>query len=112
MNRACLWALVLALVTAACASAIAARAGSSATQGSQLPSGFYRNANQSTVYRVLDGNVCAVLTEDHLKALGAKPKSVHLVDSVDFLNGKPSAPPCPWPDGYYRAPGDNYVVKV
>jgi hypothetical protein len=84
-----------------------------ATEGSTLNNGYYRNADKPTVYRVLDGNVCAVLSEDHLSALGASHKSIHVVsDSIDFLNGKPFAPSCPWPDGFYRKKGGDQIIKV
>ncbi|MGA8535561.1 MAG: hypothetical protein WB615_15745 [Candidatus Tumulicola sp.] len=87
--------------------------GATVTEGSALLSGFYRNADKPTVYRVLNGNICAVLSEDHLRALGATHKSIHVVgDSVDFLNGKPFDPSCPWPDGLYRKRGEDYVIKV
>jgi len=84
-----------------------------ATQASTMADGFYRNVDKPTVYRVLNGNVCAVVSEDHLKALGISHKSIHVVsDSVDFLNGKPFAPTCPWPDGFYRKKGGDYIIKV
>ncbi len=117
MNRSarlCSYALALAFAGTTTGGGIAAVTDTTGvTSGSQLESGFYRNVDHPTVYRVLDGKICAVLSEAHLKALGATHKSVHVVsDSVDFLKGKPSAPPCPWPDGYYHRRGDDFTMKV
>ncbi len=117
MNRSarlCSSALALAFAGIATGGGVAAVPDATdVTSGSQLESGFYRNVDHPTVYRVLDGKICAVLSEAHLKALGATHKSVHVVsDSVDFLNGKPFAPACPWPDGYYHRHGDDFIMKV
>lgn len=78
-----------------------------------LPDGFYRNRGTKTVYRVQDGAACAVISQGHLKALGATNRSVQvLATPVDFLNGKASNPPCPWPDGLYRRQGETTTIKL
>ncbi len=108
----CLCAIALAQAGPGIATAAQSNV-ATVTEGSSLMSGFYRNADNPTVYRVLNGNVCAVVSEDHLRALGATHKSVHVVsDSVDFLNGKPFDPSCAWPDGFYRKRGGDYIIKV
>jgi hypothetical protein len=104
--------LAFAVVTAGTAAAAVSNGGN-VTSSSTLESGFYRNVDHPTVYRVLNGKICAVLSEAHLKALGATHKTVHVVsDSVDFLNGKRFDPACPWPDGYYHRHGDDFIMKV
>lgn len=105
-----LWSIALA--AAGFGSAIARQAPTS-EDGPGVTSGFYRNVDKTTVYRVLDGVVCGIVSEDQLRALGASHKSVHVVgDSVDLLNGKASAPSCPWPDGLYRKRGGDYILKI
>ena len=91
----------------------AAAAIGATTTWASLPNGFYRDRGNPTVYRVQDGSVCAVVSEGHLKALGATHRSVQvLTDPVDFLNGKAFQPPCPWPDGLYRPRGETNVIKL
>ncbi len=112
--RSCTLVLALALASVSAGSAAAGVSDTTdITSGSALDNGFYRNVDQPTVYRVLDGKICAVLSESHLKALGGTHKSVHVVsDKVDFLSGKPFDPPCPWPDGYYHRNGDDFIMKI
>ena len=91
----------------------AAEATAATTSAATLVPGFYRDRGNPTVYRVQDGSVCAVVSEGHLKALGATHRSIQvLTDPVDFLNGKAFQPPCPWPDGLYRPRGETTIIKL
>ena len=91
----------------------AAPATAAMPSAANLPPGFYRDRGTPTVYRVQNGSVCTVVSEGHLKALGATHRMVQvLTNPVDFLNGKSSDPPCPWPDGLYRPRGETTIIKL
>jgi hypothetical protein len=91
----------------------AAPAPAATTSAASLASGFYRDRGTPTVYRVQNGTICAVLSDGHLKALGATRRMVQvLTNPVDFLNGKSADPPCPWPDGLYRPRGETTIIKI
>jgi len=93
--------------------ALSAALAANANGVTTLPDGFYRHNNNATVYRVADGNACAILSESQLKAYGEQDKSVRIAaNSVDLLNGKSGAPSCAWPNGYYQVRGSNQILKV
>lgn len=84
-----------------------------ASDASNLDPGFYRHANDATVYRVADGAVCTVLSESQLKAFRVTDKSVRVVDdSIDFSSGMAKTPTCLWPEGYYHIRGTTYILRV
>lgn len=100
-------------LTIALAAAAPAQASAENANPGDLPNGFYRDRGTPTVYRVQDGSICAVISEGHLKALGATHRSVQVLNNpVDFLNGKSSQPPCAWPDGLYRRKGETTIIKI
>ena len=91
----------------------AAPATAATTSAASSRAGFYRDRGTPTVYRVQNGTICAVLSDGHLRALGATHRMVQvLTNPVDFLNGKSFAPPCPWPDGLYRPRGETTIIKL
>jgi hypothetical protein len=62
--------------------------------------GFYRHADEPTVYKIDEaGHACVVVSVPQMDAFGGFAK-VHVVPhALDFLGGLPSAPACPWPKG-------------
>ena len=78
--------------------------------------GFYRNANEPTVYKLnSDGTYCTVQNESQMEALGG-PGGVLITDvrSATFLQGYKATPAgaCSWPEGFYRKNGATEVFEV
>lgn len=59
--------------------------------------GFYRHADEPTVYRVgSNGSACVILSVQQMAAYGGFSRVKIVPHAVDFLGAK-VAPPCPWP---------------
>lgn len=107
------------LFASGCSSACqnTATTGGSPAAASAAPAvapGFYRHSNEATVYDVVSPTeFCTILSPAHMTAYGGV-KKVHVVSpEVNFLAGM-SVPPsgCVWPDGRYRKPGADTVIRV
>ena len=78
--------------------------------------GFYRNANEPTVYKLnSDETYCTVQNESQMEAFGGLSRVlVTDVLSTTFVQGYKSTPggTCSWPEGFYRKNGATDTFEV
>jgi hypothetical protein len=73
---------------------------------------FYRRQGDAQVYRLSGAELCAVVGQGQLAALGGAGRVEPAPPRLNALLARRRPAACPWPDGFYRYPEGRQVYLV